>query len=88
MSAETTPPIRLSDQTKIRLPLAMLIALVGIAATAAVVWSGDHKAVQEIPMIELRVRKLEDGAAAIAVMQRDIEWIRKRLEREDRRNNP
>jgi hypothetical protein len=95
MSNETTPPIRLSDQTKIRLPLAMLIGLIGIAATAAVIWSGDHRIVQELPAqvgaIETRVRKLEDSQTEIAVMKNDVRWIRQAIaEQQTRRpgSNP
>jgi hypothetical protein len=90
-SDRTSPPITLADQTKIRLPLVMLLSLLALVATAAVVWSGDHNAVadhaSQLATHDSRIRKLEEEQTDIAVMKNDVRWIRSTLEQQqhDRR---
>ncbi|HSV73445.1 MAG TPA: hypothetical protein VLH79_06775 [Chthonomonadales bacterium] len=81
---ETLPPITVGEQTKVRLPLAMLLALLGFVAAGAVVISTDRASVADhttqLADQAARLRKLEDAQGDIRVMKNDVEWIRKTLE--------
>ncbi len=86
MSNETTPSISLSERTKVRLPLVMLVAIVGAVAAAAIDRSNILTSVeaQRAKLVEQdeRLRRLELAQAEIAVMRNDVLWIRRALERE------
>lgn len=85
-SDRTTLPFNLSEQTRVRLPLVLLLALLGVVASAAIVWNGDHRTVADQAMVlvahDQRLRRLEESQTSIAVMQRDVDWIRKAIERD------
>jgi len=86
MSNETTPSISLSERTKVRLPLVMLVAIVGAVAAAAIDRSNILTSVEaqraKIAEQDERLRRLEVAQAEIAVMRNDVLWIRRALERE------
>lgn len=81
---DTTPPISLSEQTKVRMPFLMLIGLLGVAATASIAWTNLRGAAvvnaEEISNHEARLTKLEASATEISVMRNDIMWIRRTME--------
>ena len=86
---ETQPPFSIGDQTKVRMPLLMLLGLLGVVASATIAWSTlratgeDHTA--QLVAHDARITKLEANQADIAVMRNDVMWIRKTLEARDRR---
>lgn len=86
----TSAPFNLGDQTKVRLPLVMLLTLLAFVASAAVVWSGDHSALADhattLSTHDQRIRKLEENQADIAVMRNDVLWIRRTLELQQQRD--
>lgn len=83
------PQFNFSDETRIRLPLVMLLSLLAVVAASAVVWSGDHSAVAEHKLkLEdhaARLRALEESQTDFAVMKNDVKWIRSTLEQQARR---
>lgn len=94
MSTETSMPFFAPDR-KVRTTFAVIISLVAVTATAALVWQGvvstqgDHTRQlaghdATLSGLDFRVRKLEDGAADIAVIKNNVEWIRRELEKQRR----
>lgn len=85
----TSPPFNLGEQTKVRLPLLMLLGLLAVVASAAVVWSGDHNAVAEhaatLSDHESRLKQVESSRTDIEVVKNDVQWIRRTIEQQQRR---
>lgn len=86
----------IGDQTRIRLPLMMLIGLVCVVASGAAIFASlraaDSSAIEQLVVHSRvlaehndRLRKLEEGQAAIAVIQNDVGWIRRELEKPQRK---
>lgn len=60
--------------------MVLLIALLGVVATAAMVWSSDHDKVRlhsdVVADQDRRIRKLEDSQQEMAMMRRQLEEMR------------
>ena len=86
---ENSLPFNLSDTTKVRLPLVMLLGLVGFVASATLAWSSLRSIADgnsnRLTAHDIRLDRLEANQADIAVMRNDVLWIRKTLEQRDRR---
>lgn len=82
------PQFNFSDDTRVRLPLVMLVSLLALVAGSAIVWSGDHAAVAEhrtkLDDHAARLRTLEESQTDFAVMKNDVKWIRATLEQQSR----
>lgn len=96
MSQENNTTFNIGEQTRIRLPLVMLLGLISVVAAGAVIFASlrgaDSSAVEQLAghsrlLAEHndRLRKLEEGQAAIAVIQNDVGWIRRELEKPQRK---
>lgn len=82
------------DRRRISLPVAVfvtaLFTVISVAATAAAVWSGDHRAVEDaretIKDQDGRIRMLENAMASMQADMREVKndagWIRRTLERQ------
>lgn len=81
MSGESTPPVSLSERTRVRMPLLMLIAVIGSVAGAAVSISSDRGRLDDM---DRRLRVIEDAVREFRDVRRDVEWIRRILEQERR----
>lgn len=81
MSSESSPAISLSERTRVRMPLLMMLAVVGAVAGAAVTVSSDRGRLDEI---DRRLRTAEEVLRELRDVKRDVEWIRRILE-QDRR---
>ncbi len=93
--ADTSPPITVSSTKRVSLPLLMLIGLIGATVSATIGWTALQADVRaagvsaaEASRIaraqDERVRALEKAQIQIAEMARDVEWIKRTLQ-EDRR---
>lgn len=82
--SDSTPPIKLSNATIVRMPLALLVGLIGAclgaSVAAAMAWSNMSVQVAEIPGIKLRLDAHDAALSRMAVMANDIEWMRHYLE--------
>lgn len=89
--------VSVSEQTRVRLPLLMLLSIVVTTALATVAWSAIKSDIavisratddQELRMKdhELRLKELEKAQADIAVIKNDVRWLRIRAEREGNGN--
>lgn len=81
---DSTPPIKLSNNTSVRMPLALLIGLVGLCLAGAVAWANLSGQVGEIPGIKQRLDAHDAQLGQLKVMANDIEWMRRYLEVEQR----
>ncbi len=82
---DSSPPIKISSNTNIRIPLALLIGLVGVCLAGAVAWANLSGEVSKIPAIENHLAANDVALSQLKVMANDIEWMRKYLEVEQRR---
>ncbi len=81
MSKETTPPISISENTRVRLPLLMLLAIVGSAAGGAVIANTGREKLAEH---DRRIMRMEEALADMRDVKRDVEWLRKIFEAKPR----
>ncbi len=82
--SDSTPPIRLSEATNIRMPLALLVGLVGVCLCGAVAWANLSGQVSEIPGMKQRLDSHDAALSQLKVMANDIDWMRRYLEMEQR----
>jgi len=89
MSSDTTPPISLGEQTKVRMPLLMLVGLLAAVASATVaittIRAGTESHTLQLAVHDERLNKLEAAQADLALVKNDVNWIRRTLEQRDRR---
>ncbi len=89
---ESEPPIPLTPQRKVSIPLLTLISLIGLTITATIGWTALQADVRAATLIansasqtasqhEERLRALEKSQTQIAEA---LDWIKRRME-EDRR---
>lgn len=83
--ADSTPPLSISNNTNVRMPLALFVGLVGVCLAGAVAWANMSGQVAEIPAIKTRLDAHDAALSQLKVMANDIEWMRKYLEVEQRR---
>lgn len=85
----SSPPIELSEQQRVRIPLAMLIALLGTCAAGAFAWASITNAVtvmqRELAAHDERIKKLEDNQQEIAAVRTNVDWIKRTMEQPSRR---
>lgn len=81
---DSTPPIKLSNSTNVRMPLVLLIGLVGVCLAGALAWANVSGEVAKIPGIEAHLTANDAALSQLKVMANDIEWMRKYLEVEQR----
>jgi hypothetical protein len=83
---ESAPPINLSEHTRVRLPMLMLVAILASVGSAAAVMATHWAALAEhtVKLTEhhIRLQKLEESQMGILVMKNDVEWIRRHIEKE------
>lgn len=81
---------KLDKTTGLRMPLAMLAAIIvacaSVGIAAAVLRNDVTLHTEKLRDHEQRIRGVEDAARAMPVMANDIQWIRHELE--NRRKNP
>ena len=74
-----------TPESRVRLPLALLFALVASAASAAFAVAmhrgevADHS--RTLANHELRLERVEASQADLAVIRNDVRWIREQLQR-------
>lgn len=85
MSESKSPTLQVDEKTKVRLPLLILLALLGTVATAAGAWSMHSSKIGTLQdsaaQHEKRILKIEEQVQDIAVIKNDVQWIRRELER-------
>lgn len=81
MQQDTTPPINLSENTRVRMPLLMMLTVVGsVAAGAMVINSGREK----LADLDRRMMRVEESIGIVRDVQKDVEWLRKLFEAKPR----
>lgn len=82
--AASTPPLRLSNETNVRMPLYLLLGLLIVCSGGAIAWANVSGQVSEIPVIKQRLDAHEVALQQMGVMANDLTWIKRYLEREQR----
>lgn len=86
----TSAPWSIHEQTRVKIPLVLLVTLCGVASAAAVVWSGDHNRVaeheQRLDAYDARLQRLDPMATDIEVIKAELKFIRLQLEQLNRRD--
>lgn len=82
MSSNST--VNVSEQMKVRMPLLVLLSIIGATAAATVAWSAIKTDLAEAARSssdhETRIKELERAQADIAVIKNDVRWLRLRAE--------
>ena len=88
MNTPDAPHVNISELTKVRLPLVMLLTLLGVVAAAAALWREDRGMLfqhsKTLSVQESRIRVLEEAQIKIGILENNVEWIRAHLERRER----
>lgn len=75
--SDSTPPLRLSNETNVRMPLYLLLGLLVVCCGGALAWANVSGQVSEIPAMKSRLDAHDAALADVRVMANDIKWIRK-----------
>lgn len=75
MSEDSTPPFRVNNETNIRMPLYLLMALLAMCGGAVFTWANISGQVADIPAMKLQLAAHDAALADIKVMKNDIRWI-------------
>ena len=90
-SSDTSPPISISDRTVVRLPLLVLVSLLGFAGSIALGYGNlktdiessaqerAHLAQRQEEQAE-RIKALERTIADVPLIKNDVQWIRETME--------
>ena len=83
MTSEAT--ISINERTNIRLPIAIIIAGVATVASGTFAYAFQRMSVdahdQAIRAHAVRIERLEESSADLAVIRNDVRWIREQLAR-------
>lgn len=82
--SESTPPLRLSNETNVRMPLYLLLGLLALVGTGMLAWGNVSGQVAEIPALKSELEAHAVALKRLDVMTNDITWIKLYLEREQR----
>jgi 5-bromo-4-chloroindolyl phosphate hydrolysis protein len=86
---ETSPGFSVSEKTKVSIPLAALISLLALTATAAIGYTtlkiSDSDQTAKILEHDVRIKRLEESVSKIELVQNDVAWIRRRLDEDHNR---
>lgn len=80
---------KFSERTPFTLSVAVLVALLSGTATAATIWSKNESAREEQSRVltdhEARMQRLELKMEDVTTMKNDMAWVKRYLERQERR---
>lgn len=79
MAHDSSPPLRLSNDTNVRMPLYLLLSLLLVCSGAAIAWANVSGRVAEIDELRARVNAHDRALNKIELMANDIAWIKERM---------
>ena len=87
-SDDSSPPFKVTERTPVTMPVVLLIVLAGAVISSTLAWADlratDKTHSESISSQEVRIRRLEEGQADIAVIRNNVDWIRRSIESRDR----